>query len=132
MSERRAARHGRPRYTGNELPPVLAAGPCVEDWTPPGKVPVYFRAEDAASVRAGWALRAWSAAVVEWATATGWAREDRPARDARDLARTCWPWSREYLRGTGEGALVDYFEGRTDEHPDRPGLCCRGGARARA
>ena len=125
MSTRRAARvtttaAGRPRYLGNELPPELAAGPCIEDWTPTAPLPRYISEADRAAVRAARALREWSAAVTEWAEVTGWAREDRPANRAKDLARTRWPWSREYLTGIGEAALVDYYEGRADEHPGRP------------
>jgi len=110
MSERRRARidHGRTgaaRYVANELPPDMAMGPCLEVWadrdTTTGSAPS-FRAR-----------RAWTEAVDEWATATGWAREDRPAVKARALARTRHAWSRAFLLARGNAELVDYFEGRT-------------------
>lgn len=111
MSERRAARGrttaGRLRYYGNELPPELAIGPCVEDWAQPGD-----------SWPALAARHRWGDAVDEWAEATGWATSSRPACNARNLARTRHPWSRGYLEETGRGDLVDYFEGRRADWPE--------------
>lgn len=113
MSERRSARgglpgSGRPRYSGDELPPELAVGPCVEDWAEPG---------DAWPANA--ARRRWSDAVDEWAESTGWATKARPASNARNLARVRLPWSRTYLQDAGRRDLVDYFEGR-GPRPDAP------------
>lgn len=76
----------------------LLAGPCIETWAP-GVTPQ----AKAAKV----ALRAWAAAVKEWATAGGmtyW--------DARSLARTATPWSRVYLPSTGRSAEADRLDGR--------------------
>lgn len=113
MSERRRARGrrtaaGRPRYFGTELPAHLAIGPCVEEWSKPGD-----------SWPALAARHRWADAVDEWAEATGWATSSRPAMNARNLARTRHPWSRVYLEETGRGALVDYFEGRRADWPQR-------------
>jgi len=116
MSERRNARHSRAStgavwFVGNELPPEMAIGPCIEVWADRGQEtsPVaWFRAH-----------RNWSDAVVEWAERTGWAREGRPAANAHNLARTRLPWSRAFLITRGEREVVDYFEGHGDAYPDR-------------
>ena len=114
MSERRAARRthskaGEHLYEGNELPPHLAGGPCIEDWGNYGNDAngwVWFRA-----------MRNWQAAVAEWVQETGWAREGRPSVNARNLARCRRPWSRDMLKATGRRELLDYLEGRTPDPP---------------
>lgn len=113
MSERRSARAGQSaagvvRYLGNDLPPVLAMGPCIEVWADPTAPTAWMSA---------W--RRWRVAVDEWARSTGWAHEGRPAMNARNLARTRHAWSRQFLIQHGEQELVDYFEGRVAEWPGR-------------
>ena len=48
---------------------------------------------------------------------TGWAREGRPAANARNLARTRKPWSSEYLMRIGRDDVIAYFVGRLAEKP---------------
>lgn len=98
-------------FVGNELPPDMAVGPCIEVWADRGAA-----TGSQPSMRA---RRNWAEAVDEWATVTGWARKGRPAANARNLARTRYVWSRAFLLARGERALVDYFEGRRKSHPGR-------------
>lgn len=111
MTERRAARRA-PAHQGapDALPAELAMGPCLEVWADRGPV----------SSTVPWmrARRAWQDAVAAWAEATGWASERRPALNARNLARTSHPWSRQYLLSRGERELVDYLEGRRPSRPE--------------
>ena len=97
-------------------------GPCVEVWAA-DSVPPEFDGDDVfpnGFRRARYALRAWEAAVDEWAWSTGFAGEKRPASNARNLARTRRPWSREDLIREGRGDLADYYE-NGGERPGRSG-----------
>ena len=114
MTERRTARAnqsatGRVRYLGNEFPPELAGGPCIEDWADP-KAPTRWMS----------ARRRWNQAVDDWAESSGWAFEGRPASNARGLARIRHPWSRSLL-AERDPAFLAWLEGETDVHPGRSG-----------
>jgi len=108
-----------PVATENELPPLLACGPCIENWIADDEQP------DPYCTRGTWRYRSsierWRGAVNTWATETGWANPGRTARQAQDLARVKFPWSRQFLESRGEHELIDYYEGRRAEHPGRLG-----------
>lgn len=109
MSERRNARSRPLSQAAGALPMDLAIGPCIEVWADQG---VSYSTQ--AWMRA-W--RNWHAAVDLWAAESGWATDTRPARNARNLARTRLPWSRNFLLARGEADLVDFFEGRVARRP---------------
>lgn len=114
-------RHGNwPVQTENELPPLLAAGPCIENWVPDDEQPP-ATSYVSPQWRAWEARRRWRSAVAAWAVETGWANPGRTARQAQDLARMKFMWSRRFLESRGEHDLIDYYEGRRVEHPGRAG-----------
>lgn len=118
MSERRAARSGVAGGEANALlPSKLAMGPCIEVWADQG-----LSYSESAWMRA-W--RNWQAAVDLWAAESGWATDKRPARNARNLARTRLPWSRNFLLDRGEAALVEFYEGRVARRPHDDGRARR-------
>lgn len=98
------------------MPPELAMGPRHETWD---RQHHPRRRDQPSSVMKGFdALRNWQFAVEDWATATGWAHEGRPASNAYNLARTRRPWSSQFLRSRGFGAMADYLEGKTADRPN--------------
>lgn len=97
------------------LPADLAIGPCIEDWTEPSE---RFGSNIG---RALAAKHRWADAVESWALETGWASAQRPASNARNLARYHHPWSRDFLLARGEAEFVDWLEGRIDSNPGREG-----------
>ena len=111
------------------MPADLMAGPCIEDWADKSPRP--------ALAGSNWlafrALRHWSAAVDEWATSSGWATGKQRPNNARNLARTRHPWSRDFLISQGRQQLVDFYEGRRATFPKpeddgtwRPRVASRG------
>lgn len=123
MSERRKARGGTVsiRHVSTDaLPPRLAIGPCIEDWTDPDEgadtAPI-----PSTTARAYLTLRRWTEEVEAWAEQSGWATAKRPPANACNLARVRIPWSREFLILRGERALVDWLEGTRSESPGRLG-----------
>lgn len=97
------------------LPADLAIGPCIEAWTD---------GSERFSSNIGRALAAkhrWADAVESWAQESGWASADRPASNARNLARWHHPWSRDFLLARGEARYVDWLEGRIHSNPGREG-----------
>jgi hypothetical protein len=115
MSERRSARRAatpgaRARGTSQTLPAELSNGPCIEDWAGED------RNGSAPWMRARWN---WAKAVDLWAIESGWATERRPASNARNLARTRHPWSREFLLARGEADYVAWLDGLRDTNPGR-------------
>ncbi|GAA3667227.1 hypothetical protein FB459_1278 [Yimella lutea] len=118
MSRRRAARQPTPRAAYG-LPAHLQSGPCIEVWSDEVREPAYQQdATFRPGRRAHRARRAWQEAVDAWAVESGWASKERPASNARNLARTRRPWSKHYLLSSGSDALVEFFEGRSSERPD--------------
>lgn len=92
------------------MPPRLAMGPCIEEWADSYVPRPWQRDGRESAALAFHAWRCWQAAVDEWAVASGWASESRPAHQARLLARARHPWSRDFLVEQGRAALVAYYE----------------------
>lgn len=109
----------RPPTASDELPETLAMGPCVEVWGGEEVPPPYLSAANESTWVAFRARHAWARAVDQWATETGWAGDARPVSNARNLARTRHPWSREFLLNRGEVEYVDWLEGRRETNPGR-------------
>ena len=104
---------------GDVLPPELAMGPQIEFWAADYKPRPYADYMPLPMRLAFHALRTWQAAVDEWAESTGWT-ETRSTFEARRLARTQRPWSRDYLIANGRREWADYYE-HGGEHPGRIG-----------
>lgn len=115
MSDRRDARRLTPAGGSDPsgLPAEMAMGPCIEVWAGDGSAD-QREFDPAGAYRA---RRNWAAAVDEWAVATGWAADRRPAMNARNLARTRHAWSKSFLVAEGRGDLVDFYEGRGPQPP---------------
>jgi len=101
---------------GAAMPSELLMGPRLETWNHRHHP---RRADRPSSELRGFdALRNWQFTVEDWAKATGWAHEGRPAANAENLARRRRPWSSEFLRSHGFGEMASYLEGKTADEPD--------------
>ena len=107
----------RPASASDKLPEVLAIGPCIEIWGG-NEVPAPYVAQRISLWPAFRARHTWGKAVDQWARDTGWP-DDLPVSNARNMARTRHPWSREFLLGQGEVEYVAWLEGRRDTNPGR-------------